>query len=534
MKKRNIETEVKELHQRVNMVYKANLIFPWTWYVKENSVEFTTFENNNAKEKGIHTEGFAETIHIDDRDLYFRQLKPFTDDKESNFQITYRSNFFSEDYRWYVMTGEVFETDEEGYCTKAIGILQDVTGSRNSEEALKKHELQVLKEKEKAEEAARERKIALDNRIRQEHEIKRLNVLMDTILNNVPMYMYLKDPNDEFRYLYWNKATEESTKIPASKVLGKTDWDIFPDEKDALHCYNSDLALLENGDRISTYEEYMSAEGEIRSANTVKMLIPNNKEIPWILGMSWDITELKNTEKELIIAKEKAEESNRLKSAFLANMSHEIRTPLNAIVGFSELLVYADEVSEKEEFIKIIKKNNELLLQLISDILDISKIEARSLEFSYGNVDVNNLCVEIIAASNLKIDAKVPVVFGEHIDECYIQGDRNRINQVLTNLINNALKFTATGNIKVGYCLKPNAEIEFYVEDTGTGIPNDKKESIFDRFVKLDSFSQGTGLGLSICKSIIEQLKGTIGVDSVEGKGSRFWFKLPIGYALSS
>jgi len=209
-------------------------------------------------------------------------------------------------------------------------------------------------------------------------------------------------------------------------------------------------------------------------------------------------------------------------------MSHEIRTPLNAIVGFSELLANATNEDEKREYIDIIKKNNELLLQLISDILDLSKIEAQSLEFVYEKIDVNNLCNSIITSSNLRPDAQVPVIFDKYQKECFIFSDKNRVSQVISNLINNALKFTYDGTIKVGYNLiNEERDIEFYVKDTGPGIPKEKRDIIFDRFVKLDTFVQGTGLGLPICKSIIEQLNGKIGVDSVPGKGARFWFTLP-------
>ena len=252
---------------------------------------------------------------------------------------------------------------------------------------------------------------------------------------------------------------------------------------------------------------------------------PEENEIE-IIGINYDITELKETEAELIQARDKAEMMDRLKSAFLANMSHEIRTPLNAIVGFSDLLVETEELAERQEYIKIVRENNELLLQLISDILDLSKIEAGTFEFTNGDVDVNLLCEDIVRSMGMKAKEEVELVFDDHLPVCHVISDRNRIHQVISNFVNNAMKFTSEGSIYVGYKLK-DGELEFYVEDTGIGIEKEQLPHIFERFVKLNSFVHGTGLGLSICQSIVEQLGGRIGVDSEKGKGSRFWFTIP-------
>ena len=246
-----------------------------------------------------------------------------------------------------------------------------------------------------------------------------------------------------------------------------------------------------------------------------------------MLCINYDITPLKETEQKLIIARDKAEELDRLKSAFLANMSHEIRTPLNAIVGFSSLLAETDSRSERQEYIKIVQENNELLLQLISDILDLSKIEAGTFNFVYTNVDVNETCAEIIKSMSMKVSKGVELIFEEPFPECYIYTDKNRFTQVISNFINNALKFTQQGSITLGYEQVSHQKIKFYVRDTGMGIPEEKQKSVFERFVKLNTFVQGTGLGLSICKSIVSQMGGEIGVDSTEGIGSCFWFTHP-------
>lgn len=234
-------------------------------------------------------------------------------------------------------------------------------------------------------------------------------------------------------------------------------------------------------------------------------------------------------EHSLVKAKEEAEKADKLKSAFLANMSHEIRTPLNAIVGFSQMLC-REGVPEKErsEMMKIVEVNNELLLQLISDILDLSKLEAGTLEFVEKDVDVNSICKAVAGAIEMKAKKDVKVKVELQKDDCHIMSDPNRIKQVLINFASNAAKFTDKGHIIIGYHFSKLDRIRFFVEDTGIGIPEDKKAKIFERFVKLNTFVQGTGLGLQISKEIVTCLGGIIGVESEPGEGSMFWFEIPV------
>ena len=255
----------------------------------------------------------------------------------------------------------------------------------------------------------------------------------------------------------------------------------------------------------------------------------------WIDGQiahvitSVDINHQKTIEEELRVAKEKAENLDRLKSAFLANMSHEIRTPLNAIVGFASLLIESDDKKERQDYVDIMQENTELLLQLISDILDLSKIEAGTLDFTMDHLDIKSFCEDIMRNYDIKEDKPVPVLLAPDLPEYYIYTDKKRLMQVITNFINNALKFTNEGQIMLEYRYKAESnEIEFAVTDTGMGIAPDKVDQVFDRFVKLNSFSKGTGLGLSICRSIIKHLGGTIGAESEIGVGSRFWFTHPL------
>ena len=246
-----------------------------------------------------------------------------------------------------------------------------------------------------------------------------------------------------------------------------------------------------------------------------------------LVGSSLVITNRKKMEQELTTAKELAEESNRLKSAFLANMSHEIRTPLNAIVGFSGILASTEREEEKQDYVSIIENNNTLLLQLISDILDLSKIEAGTLELNYSNIELNELMRELERGFLLRVKTDaVKLEFVEPAGPCMAYTEKNRLSQLMINLVTNAIKFTEKGSIRFGYEMREN-ELYFYVADTGCGIPKDKQQNIFGRFVKLNSFAQGTGLGLSICKTLMDHMGGRIGVESEEGKGSTFWFTLP-------
>ena len=324
---------------------------------------------------------------------------------------------------------------------------------------------------------------------------------------------------------YRNLGEKEGTPMP--QVIG-----VY------THVVPEDQAVLKNFVREVKEGKATSLRKEVRVCRengkytwtSINVMVRDYRPQDGIIEMlciNYDITPLKETEQKLIIARDKAEELDRLKSAFLANMSHEIRTPLNAIVGFSSLLAETDSRSERQEYIKIVQENNELLLQLISDILDLSKIEAGTFNFVYTNVDVNETCAEIIKSMSMKVSKGVELIFEEPLPECYLYTDKNRFTQVISNFINNALKFTQQGCITLGYKQVSHQKIKFYVRDTGMGIPEEKQKSIFERFVKLNTFVQGTGLGLSICKSIVSQMGGEIGVDSTEGVGSCFWFTHP-------
>lgn len=242
-----------------------------------------------------------------------------------------------------------------------------------------------------------------------------------------------------------------------------------------------------------------------------------------------DVTRLKKAEEELIHAKEKAEKADISKSAFLANMSHEIRTPLNAITGFAEIMGSANTEKEKAQYQEIIKMNADLLMQLVNDILDMSKIEAGTLEFVYTTVDINLLLSDLQQLFQMRVNdagGMIKIMAEPARSSCLILTDRNRMAQVLSNFTTNAIKFTAEGTVRIGYEAR-DTELYFYVKDTGAGIPAGKLPDVFGRFVKLNKDKKGTGLGLSISQTIVTKLDGQIGADSVEGEGSTFWFTIP-------
>lgn len=248
-----------------------------------------------------------------------------------------------------------------------------------------------------------------------------------------------------------------------------------------------------------------------------------------VSAITQNVTEQIALQQNLIEAKERAESADKMKTAFLASMSHEIRTPLNSIIGFSRLMCRKDVTDdEKGEMAVIVEKNNDMLLQLVSDLLDLSQLESGSMEFVNEEVDANVLCNDVAMSTMLKVNKGVKVITRCEKPHLVVKSDRNRLSQVLVNFASNAAKFTSEGHVEIGYYLISPDTVRFYVEDTGIGIPSEMHYRIFDRFTKVNSFSQGAGVGLEISRAIIHHLGGEIGVDSEPGKGSTFWFEIPI------
>lgn len=489
----------------------------------------------------------------------------------------------------------------------------------------------------------------ITKRKKAEIAIQRNQEFLNSVLDNIPFPVMLKDARDNFRYIYWNQECNRLSGFQREDILGKTDLDLYGPERGGNY-QKIDRKIVQDGVLYTAQEEFITPDG-VRHDTIISKNLIQNDVYSWLLAVRWDVTDLvsiqnklrdtnqlnqlildnsnagfifigpdhivkwenvsqniaptisggykqgqicykgvrgldhvcpncimeeaiqsgqtirhefvfqeniitevvatpvwtedkelqgvvirveditlkKKTEEELRQAKEDAEKSDRLKSAFLANISHEIRTPLNAIVGFSELLCNTQEVDEQKKYMEIIRGNNEQLLQLISDILDISKIESDTFDFIYSRVDINQLFDEIRKIVSFKLipNPGVEVKVNTCQSNCIVYTEGNRLLQVLVGLLSNAIKFTEQGSITIGY-ERRESELYFYVSDTGVGIPEDKQGMIFERFTKLDNFKTGTGLGLAICQAIIKKLNGKIGVDSKSGEGATFWFALPI------
>lgn len=371
----------------------------------------------------------------------------------------------------------------------------------------------------------------ISERLHYEAQIKRLNLIMDTTIDNLPAGIVVKEVNNDFRYIYRNRESY-NRDLCVGEAIGKNDFDYYPPEV-AEKKREEDVLVATTGQGL-----HWTMEGKDKNGN---QLILDKRKIrvdgdelssPIIVSIEWDITELEKIKRELQTSKEKAEMSDKLKSAFLANMSHEIRTPLNAIVGFSHLIAESDDAEERKTYYNIVNANNERLLQLINEILDLSKIESGTIEFSFGPASLHNLCREVYDAHIFRTPQGVSLVYESSDESLMIETDKNRVFQVISNLIGNAVKFTKEGSISYGYKLVDN-QIVFHVTDTGTGIEPEKVGRVFERFAKLNNHAQGTGLGLSICKSIVERLGGKISVSSEFGKGTTFTFTLPYTVAES-
>ena len=377
---------------------------------------------------------------------------------------------------------------------------------------------------------------------RESRKLEHTNHVASAILKNVHAFILLI--NNDFKVLKTNYYQQTGTrKGPEEKRVG-----------DLLQCCNALSA--EGGCGTHVYcgscpirqairQAFEQRRGFTNLEATLNMVTSENQTVASeaVISGSYfllneeenmvltvhDITHLKQVERELKVAKEKAENADIAKSAFLANMSHEIRTPLNAITGFAEVMGSANTEEEKTQYQEIIKMNADLLMQLVNDILDMSKIEAGTLEFVYSTVDINLLLSDLQRLFQMRINdagGKVQIIAEPSLSSCLIQTDRNRVAQVISNFVGNAIKFTREGNIRIGYEAK-DTELYFYVKDTGTGIPAEKLSNVFGRFVKLNKDQKGAGLGLSISQTIVGKLSGQIGADSIEGEGSTFWFTLP-------
>ncbi len=326
----------------------------------------------------------------------------------------------------------------------------------------------------------------------------------------------------------WYENMGEKDGTPLSQIIGIYSY-IHPNDAGYI---NSFFEEVKQGKA-----HHFRREVRVKSGDGWKWICANitrnpqsvDPNKPEMICINYDITELKDSQ----LKRERAEELDRLKSAFLANMSHEIRTPLNAIVGFSQLLAETDDPEERHEFVEIIDSNNRMLLQLISDILDLAKIESGTMDLKFADMNVKEVINEIVTSFRIKMPDNVALIAPQDSPECQIYSDRMRLTQVISNFLNNAIKYTSEGCITLAYEIIGD-EIKFSVTDTGDGMSQEIQAHIFDRFYKGNTFKQGTGLGLSICETIVNRLGGRIGVNSELGKGSTFWFTHPYSFSPNS
>ena len=392
---------------------------------------------------------------------------------------------------------------------------------QNNENKTKEELIKIIEQLEKkVEDLSSMQSYPVQERFREKYSTR--------ILDALPDMLTVFDHDANIIELASSPSTNHVEGINADNITHSNVKDILPPEAYESVRQNMDRVILTGESSTSRHD--LMLDGILHHYEN--RIFPLDNE--YLLCMCRDISEQWNAEqtnkkqqKELEAARIKAEESDRLKSAFLANMSHEIRTPLNAIVGFSKLVIDAECTNEKEQYAEIIERNSEILLNLFNDILDLSSLEADSLSFNIRPIKLINICLQLEQQFCYKVKNGTKLILDDVDTELYVSGDWNRIIQIISNLLSNATKFTPKGEIHFGYREKEDF-VEFYVKDSGIGIPAERVATIFQRFGKINDFVQGTGLGLTLCRMLVEKMGGRIWLRSQEGKGSRFYFTLPL------
>ena len=392
---------------------------------------------------------------------------------------------------------------------------------QNNENKTKEELIKIIEQLEKkVEDLSSMQSYPVQERFREKYSTR--------ILDALPDMLTVFDHDANIIELASSPSTNHVEGINADNITHSNVKDILPPEAYESVRQNMDRVILTGESSTSRHD--LMLDGILHHYEN--RIFPLDNE--YLLCMCRDISEQWNAEqtnkkqqKELEAARIKAEESDRLKSAFLANMSHEIRTPLNAIVGFSNLVIDAECTNEKEQYAEIIERNSEILLNLFNDILDLSSLEADSLSFNIRPIKLIDICLQLEQQFCYKVKNGTKLILDDVDTELYVSGDWNRIIQIISNLLSNAAKFTPKGEIHFGYREKEDF-VEFYVKDSGIGIPAERVATIFQRFGKINDFVQGTGLGLTLCRMLVEKMGGRIWLRSQEGKGSRFYFTLPL------
>lgn len=488
----NVKLQLERMNYELKEIQKAAQIGQWKYDAKEQMLYYSGHTGVMCLEEmqQIPLDTYLNVIFEEDKERFHIWLKKMLDNTNKD-EIDYRICLQNEIY--YMRLQAYFHEKNEKGEQIIEGYIQNVTDIQRQ-------------------------------RQRYESQIKRLNRIMDTTMENIPAGIVVKDIDNDYRYVYRNRESY-NRDISGKNAIGMNDFDYYPAEI-AQQKRSEDVKIASTGKGMHWILEGKDKNGNLLILDKQKIMVESEYFSPIIVSIEWDITQLELIRRELITSKEKAETSDKLKSAFLANMSHEIRTPLNAIVGFSRLIAESDNAEERKEYSEIVDSNNERLLQLINEILDLSKIESGIVEFTYGPVQLHHLCKEIYDAHVFRCPMGVHLAFEPSDEKLSIHSDQNRIFQVFSNLIGNAFKFTTSGNVSYGY-KQEGSKVILHVTDTGMGIEPEKVSRVFERFAKLNNIAQGTGLGLSICQTIIERLGGEISVTSEVGKGTTFTFTLP-------
>lgn len=480
---RKKELELENIRKELSIALNAGSMSAWGYDVEKRL--FVSLHNKTVSESGLTYDQGLSILHPEDKGKYETFMAKLSSGSVEKLNEIFRFKR-SDKYGWFETYAIALKSDKTGKVSQIIGTEKNIT-----------------------------------NDIEKNRELAENKFKLEFTLNAAQIIPWEYD------------ITAQTFSTQDASVFGGF---IIPLNDYLSYVHPEDVPIIQRGLEEIIYGKSATMDIQIRIAFPDKDMRwfelhatvygrNENGTVSRITGTRKDITDLKMTD-ELIELRNKAEESNRLKSAFLANMSHEIRTPLNAIVGFSNLIAQAENPEEVNDYCKIIETNNALLLQLINDILDLSKIEAGQLDFNYSNVDIPAVFRDLEQVYKSRVKEGV-ILKSELPDESFIiHSEKNRLTQIISNFLSNACKFTSQGTITIGY-KHIDKGLYFYVSDTGKGIAPENIPSVFNRFSKFDSFVQGTGLGLSICESIIQHLEGDIGVDSELGKGSLFWFTFP-------
>ncbi len=486
--------KIEELQKRISLALEVGQMSAWQFDCAKDI--FTNIYGPSMSVEGvIEKRILTEIIHPDDREYVVDVMSYIMRGELDSSTIKFRV-IIENSIRWWLCSFVAVKT--KGKVKYITGIRRDITEEIEAKNALKKAN-----------------KLLEMNNERLSNSYENLNKIFD----KMPIPLYIKEI-DTLKYSYFN---DEAIKLFGNHVN---------EDASGLFSYQDYIRHNENDAKvIATGEDYIGSEivtlidGTVLDTHACKQII-NIEGVKKLMIVRIDMTERKKMVDELKNAKEKAEESERLKMSFLANMSHEIRTPLNAIVGFSDLLIDAEDVEDRKEYGSIISANSDLLLNLINDILDLSKIDSGFLDIVNSEFDVNKVFDDAYSSINVRVHDDVILSYNKPNHQLIIDFDRKRLVQILNNFLSNAVKYTPNGYIRFGYELIKDG-LKIYVSDSGIGISDKNKPKLFTRFEKFDDFAQGTGLGLSICKAIVEKIGGEIGVDSVLNEGSTFWATFP-------